>query len=215
VKSVVFGTQAPGLNDTAIAKAVDDRHRRWSDQLPREPGELWDALLALDADSRHALFAHCVALSVNGVHESWNRRPRALVHADRLAEAVSLNIAATGWSPTVENYLGRITKARILQSVREARGEPSVQLIDHLKKGEMAEKAQELLADSGWLPEPLRTSGRVMLAASDAPQSDASAPCEAAGEVTALPGYETAMADAEPSSEDARAAAELQPVAAE
>src|SRR5262249_8130347 len=80
VKSVVFGSQAPGLND-----AVDDRHRCWSDQLPPEPGELWDALLAFDADSRHAQFAHCVALSINAVHESWNRRPRALAHADRIA----------------------------------------------------------------------------------------------------------------------------------
>jgi ParB family transcriptional regulator, chromosome partitioning protein len=41
VKSVVFGNQAPGLNDTAIAKAVDDGHRRWAQQLPREPGDLW------------------------------------------------------------------------------------------------------------------------------------------------------------------------------
>src|SRR5207244_116114 len=77
VKSVVFGSQAPGLNDTGIAKAVDDRHRCWSDQLPPEPGDLWDALLAFDADSRYALFAHCVALSINAVHDSWDRRPRA------------------------------------------------------------------------------------------------------------------------------------------
>jgi ParB family chromosome partitioning protein len=88
VKSVVFGNQAPGLNDTAIAKAVDDRHRRWSEQLPREPGDLWSALLDFDADSRQALFAHCIALSINAVHESWNRRPHALAHADRLAEAL-------------------------------------------------------------------------------------------------------------------------------
>ena len=70
VKSVVFGNQAPGLNDTSVAKAVDDRNRRWSDQLPREPGDLWDALLASDADSRQALFANCIALSVNAMHES-------------------------------------------------------------------------------------------------------------------------------------------------
>ena len=69
VKSVVFGSQAPGLNDTAIAKAVDEHHRRWSEQLPQESGDLWEALLAFDTDSRHALFAHCVALSINAVHE--------------------------------------------------------------------------------------------------------------------------------------------------
>lgn len=83
-KSVVFGNQAPGLSDAAIAKAVDERHRRWSEQLPRESAELWDALSAFDPDSRDALFAHCIALSVNAVYEPWNRRPRALAHADRL-----------------------------------------------------------------------------------------------------------------------------------
>ena len=31
--------------------------------------------------------------------------------------------SAAGWSPTVDNYLGRVTKARILQAVREAKGE--------------------------------------------------------------------------------------------
>src|SRR5262249_44965608 len=94
----------------------------------------------------HVLFAHCVGLSVNAVHESWNRRPRALVQADRVAEAVDLDIAAAAWSPTANNYLGRVTKARILKAVREAKGEQVARLIDHLKKGEMAEKAQELLA---------------------------------------------------------------------
>ncbi|BAR57873.1 putative DNA-binding protein [Bradyrhizobium diazoefficiens] len=151
-KSIVFGSQAPGLGDATIAKAVDERHRRWSEQLPRESAELWDALANFDRDSRDALFAHCIALSINAVYEPWNRRPRALAHADRLAEAIGLNLAAAGWTPTVDNYLGRVTKARILQSVREAKGDTAAQRIEHLKKGEMAEKAQELLAGSGWLP---------------------------------------------------------------
>ncbi len=63
---------------------------------------------------------------------------------------------AVGWKPTVENYLGRVTKPRILEAVREAKGEQSAQLIDHLKKGEMAKEAERLLDGTGWLPEPLR-----------------------------------------------------------
>ena len=133
VKSVVFGSQASGLNDTAVAKAVDERHRRWSEQLPRESAELWDALSTFDPDSRDVLFAHCVALSVNAVYEPWNRRPRTLAHADCIAEAVGLDVGAAGWSPTVDNYLGRVTKARIVQAVREAKGETAAQLIEHLK----------------------------------------------------------------------------------
>ena len=60
-----------------------------------------------------------------------------------------------GWTPTVE-FLGRLTKARILQAVREARGEDSAQLIDHMKKDIMAREAARLLEGSNWLPEPLR-----------------------------------------------------------
>ena len=44
--------------------------------------------------------------------------------------------------------------------MREAKGEQAAQLLAHLKMGEMAEKAEGLLAGSGWLPEPLRTPGR-------------------------------------------------------
>jgi len=53
------------------------------------------------------------------------------------------------------NYLGRVTKSRILEAVREAKGESSAQLIDHLKKTEMAKEAERLLDGTGWLPEPL------------------------------------------------------------
>ena len=48
-----------------------------------------------------------------------------------------------------------VTKSRILEAVHEGAGEQAAQLIDHLKKGDMAREAERLLADSGWLPEPL------------------------------------------------------------
>ena len=156
-KSASFGTQAPGLADSASAKAVEVRHQQWIKQLPKGEDDLWDALLTFDADSRAALFAHCTSLTVNAVHEPWNRNPRRLAHADTLARTVRLDMAAAGWSPTVDNYLGRVPKARILEAVREAKGNASVQLIDHLKKPDMAREAERLLAGAGWVPEPLRT----------------------------------------------------------
>jgi ParB family chromosome partitioning protein len=59
----------------------------------------------------------------------------------------------------VAGYLGRVTKAQILEAVREAKGEPAAQLIEDLKKAEMAREAERLLEGSAWLPEPLRTAG--------------------------------------------------------
>ena len=178
VKSVAFSAQAPGLNDTLLARTLTDRHQFWQASMPRQPEQLWDALSRLDLLERQSLFAHCVGLSVNAVHEAYYRRPKALAHADVLARAVGLDMAASGWTPTVDGYLGRVTKARILQAVREAKGEHAAQLIDHLKKGEMAEKAEALLAGSGWLPEPLRTPGQVFGPMPDAevPESEAEEP---------------------------------------
>jgi ParB family transcriptional regulator, chromosome partitioning protein len=90
--------------------------------------------------------------------------------ADRLAKAVGLDMVEAGWRPTAENYLGRVTKPRILEAVREARGEDSVRLIDHLKKADMAKEAERLLDGTGWPPEPLRGAG--LDDAPDAPSED-------------------------------------------
>lgn len=158
LKSVAFSAQAPGLNDSASAEAIHARHEGWAKVLPKDSADLWEALHDWDSDSRSGLFAHVVSLSVNAVHEAWNRRPRALNHADQLARAVDLDMAAAGWKPTVDNFLGRVTKARILQAVSEAKGARAADRIAHLKKGDMAREAEALLADTGWLPEPLRGS---------------------------------------------------------
>jgi ParB family transcriptional regulator, chromosome partitioning protein len=148
-------TQVDGLAETPWAKEIAERHEVWDRDLPDEEAGLWDFLLSLDEASRKVLLAHCVSLSLNVVVEPWNRRPRALAHADLLASTLGFDMVAAGWVPTVDNYLGKVTKARIIQAVREARGEESAQLIDHLKKDHMAREAARLLEGSNWLPEPL------------------------------------------------------------
>jgi ParB family transcriptional regulator, chromosome partitioning protein len=166
VRSPTLPAQAPGLNDSASAKAIEARHDAWKARLPKEDGRLWDALLTFDATEQASLLAHCTSLSVNALYEPANRYNegrvsahgvrRRLDRADVLARAVGLDMVAAGWKTGVDNYLGRVTKPRILEAVREAKGEPSVQLIDHLKKGDMAREAERLLEGTGWLPEPLR-----------------------------------------------------------
>jgi ParB family chromosome partitioning protein len=150
-----FG-QVQGLGETPWAKEIAERHEAWDRDLPDEATGLWDVLLGLDEASRKALFAHCASLSLNAVVEPWNRRPGAIAHADALAATIKFDMVAAGWEPTVDNYLGRVTKTRIVQAVREARGEDSAQLIDHMKKDLMAREAARLLEGSNWLPEPLR-----------------------------------------------------------
>ena len=186
LKTVSFGAQAPGLHDSVSAEAIRVRHESWTKALPKDSADLWDALGDWDSDSRAALFAHVVSLSVNAVHEAWNRRPRALAHADQLADAVDLDMSAR-WQPTVDTFLGRVTKARILQAVVEAKGQRAADRIAQLKKGDMATEAATLLNGTGWLPEPLRTPARETVA----DMSDV----ELAVVETAEVADETAMAD--------------------
>ncbi|HVR58405.1 MAG TPA: ParB/RepB/Spo0J family partition protein [Pseudolabrys sp.] len=166
LRTPTFPAQAPGLRESVSAKAVEARYESWKARLPQSENDLWDALTALDGGAQASLFAHCASFAVNALYEPTNRYNQGRVsahgvrtrldHADVLARSVGLDMAQVGWRPTVDNYLGRVTKPRILDAVREAKGEPSAQLIDHLKKADMAKEAERLLDGAGWLPEPLR-----------------------------------------------------------
>ncbi|KRR25241.1 DNA-binding protein [Bradyrhizobium lablabi] len=175
-----FPAQAPGLKESASAKAVDTRHEAWKARLPNDEKELWDTLSALDGATQASLFAHCASFAVNALYEPANRYNQGRVSAQGvacrldaagvLARSVGLDMVQAGWKPTVDNYLGRVTKPRILEAVREAKGEASAQLIDHLKKTDMAREAERLLDGTGWLPEPLRLDDLA-----PAPQQDSEA----------------------------------------
>jgi ParB family chromosome partitioning protein len=200
IRTPTFPAQAPGLKESASAEAIDIRHDGWKVRLPKDEGDLWDALTAFDGKEQAALFAHCASSAVNALHEPANRynEGRVSAHsvrqrlgqADVLARAVGLDMAAVGWKPTVDNYLGRVTKPRILQAVHEAKGEQSARLIDHLKKGDMAREAERLLDGTGWLPEPLR------LVEVDTAGQDADGEAEALPEFLAT-AEDEAAADAE------------------
>ena len=165
VRHIFFSAQSEELKDSAQASEIAERHGRWGDYVPADDQALWDWLSHLDDGTRLDLLAHCVSFGVNALFERPNPYGSGvsqhgldvrLAQADRLARATGLDMAAAGWKPTVGNYLGRVTKPRILEAVREGAGERAAGLIDHLKKGDMAKEAEHLLADTGWLPEPLR-----------------------------------------------------------
>ncbi|WP_221238545.1 ParB/RepB/Spo0J family partition protein [Roseospira visakhapatnamensis] len=155
-RSAPLTIQGSGLRESAAARALEARYTDWAARLPGDPAGLWAFLEGLADEERMALLAHCAARTVNAVVEPWKRSPGRIRHADVLARAVSLDMDAAGWSPTADTYLGRVTKARILEAVREAKGERAAARIEHLRKTDMAEEAARLLAGTGWLPEPLR-----------------------------------------------------------
>ncbi|HXH45447.1 MAG TPA: ParB N-terminal domain-containing protein [Bradyrhizobium sp.] len=201
VKHIFFPVQDETLKDSPSARAVQERHDAWAADIPKDDDVLWDWLAGLDDASRMALLAHCVSYGVNALYERPNPHSAGgvsqhtldmrLAQADRLTRATGLDLVEAGWRPTFGNYLNRVTKPRILEAVREGAGERAAELIGHLKKGDMAKEAERLLADSGWLPEPLR------LAAVDgdpAPDADGDGKTEDA----ALPDFLSADDESEP-----------------
>ncbi|VIO78991.1 Chromosome-partitioning protein Spo0J [Bradyrhizobium ivorense] len=152
-----LAAHADGIEDTPAGKMWSDRHANWARQMPKDVAGLWEFVAELDHDSRMALFAHCVSLTVNAVKLPFDRRPRALAAGRRLAEAVGLDMTAY-WRPTVRSYLGRVTKANILEAVREGVGGEAAERLTALKKADMAQAAEQLLAATGWLPSLLRTA---------------------------------------------------------
>ncbi len=202
LRTPAFPAQAPGLRESMSAKAVEARHEGWKERLPKSEEGLWEALTALDGTAQASLFAHCASFAVNAVYEPANRTNQGRVsahgvrtrldQADVLARAVGLDMVQAGWRPTVDNYLGRVTKPRILEAVREAKGDASAQLIDHLKKADMAKEAERLLDGSGWLPEPMRLV------------DIAPAPAEQGGEAGPLPEFLVDDEDQESVNDDDR-----------
>ncbi|MEI9416137.1 ParB/RepB/Spo0J family partition protein [Mesorhizobium sp. Cs1321R2N1] len=155
--STYLAGHADGIEDTAAAKALADRHAEWAADMPGDVVDLWGFIVSLDHASVMALFAHCASLTVNAVKQPWERKPRAHETADRLATAVALDMAAH-WRPTVRTYLGRVTKAHILAAVCEAVSDEAAERLAALKKQPMAEAAEQLLAGTSWLPALMRTT---------------------------------------------------------
>ena len=181
-----YGT---GLNAMLSAMAIHDRHESWSARLPDDTTELWTALTAFNADEQAAIFAHCVSFGIDAVWEPATRYNEGRVsaravanrieHSHILARAANLDMVAAGWSATVANYLGRVTKPQILAAVEEACGADAAGRLAAMKKPEMASAAEELLQGKGWLAQPLRTPEPVAATDLEPANDDASTDSDA------------------------------------
>ena len=151
-----LGSHADGIEDTPLAAKANETREAWAERMPRDVAGLWGFIVGLDDEKRLALLAHCASRTVNALRLPWDRKPRTLQTADRLASALALDVAKD-WTPTVDSYLGRVTKAHIVEAVTEGVSEDAARRIADMKKPDMAQAAEQLLAGTGWVPTVLRT----------------------------------------------------------
>jgi len=156
---------AEGIADSPAAVALDAHHAAWLRRLPETAETLWDWLLAQTPDTLTGLLAYCAACTVSAVRKPQDRADAAhLRHADQLAAALHLDMTRW-WQPTVAGYLGRVSKARILEAVTEGVSKGAADNLAKLKKDALAARAEERLAGTGWLPTILREPVPVSAAA--------------------------------------------------
>jgi len=146
------------------AKAVEARHESWKERLPKSEADLWEALTALDGTAQASLFAHCASFAVNAVYEPANRTNQGRVSAARRSHSISNRPmswrapSGSTWSkPGGDQPSTTISAVSTKPAHSGGRSRSQrrcvAQLIDHLKKADMAKEAERFLDGSGWLPE--------------------------------------------------------------
>jgi ParB family chromosome partitioning protein len=63
---------------------------------------------------------------------------------------------ADWWAPTRESYFSQVSKAQILEAVREGASVKDADGLAGLKKDPMSEHAERLVSGKRWLPKILR-----------------------------------------------------------
>lgn len=139
---------ALGVGDGPAGRQIAERHDAWATRLPNKAGDLWAALVDMAGSDLLNLLAHCASLAINAVRDPHDRRLAAWAHAETLVTAVGLDMTTT-WTATAASYFGRVSKGRIAEAVEESVGKPDADRIAGLKKADMAEAAETLVAEKG------------------------------------------------------------------
>jgi ParB family chromosome partitioning protein len=123
--------------------------------LPSDPSTFLAWCLAQDGGTLRGLLTYCAARTVDAVLEKHDRPDDVrMQEAALLAEALQLDMA-TWFTPTTTNYFGKVSKATILEALREVEGDVAPAW-NGMKKSELVPLAERQIAGTGWLPVPLR-----------------------------------------------------------
>jgi ParB family chromosome partitioning protein len=124
-------------------------------QLP-PIAELWDWLCKQPQDKILQLLAVALTRSVTAVQLPTDRVDCGkLKGAQALAAALGLDMA-DWWTPDGDNYLARVKREQIIAAIEDATGGPADAAFQTLKKKELVQKAETLLAGKRWVPQALR-----------------------------------------------------------
>jgi ParB family chromosome partitioning protein len=133
------------------ATELQRTYEQWADRIPGESLQLFTWCLDQDQSTLLELLAFCAACTVNAVTAMQGSESRRIAHADALASALGLDMAHW-FTPTAENFFGRVGREQIVSAICEAKQTPRKRSWDKLKKSELAALAEREVASTSWLP---------------------------------------------------------------
>lgn len=141
-------------NSTAAA-SFEQRREQLLARLPEgKHGEGWHEWLATQPQAVVLeMLAFCVANSLDATMTREDKSPEFVA----LGKALKLDMTKW-WQPTADAYFDHVPKDRMVKVVTEAKSPEAAVQLESMKKAQAAEAAQRAVADTGWLPELLRTA---------------------------------------------------------
>jgi ParB family transcriptional regulator, chromosome partitioning protein len=136
--------------------AIQTARDAWAERLPDDRSAWFDWLLAQPQADVLELMALCSALTVNALPSTG-----AAFDANSLANAVGLDMA-DWWEPTKEGFLNHVSKAQIVQALKEAGPGLAADGVESMKKDVLVNTALTRLKGTRWLPLPLRPPSALM-----------------------------------------------------
>lgn len=144
---------APEIAESVAQKEFRSRHETWEKRLAGVDDTFAWLLGETDSDVL-ALLAHCAAWSVSAISQHALAAPTL-----GLAAAAGLDMRDY-WQPTGEAFLTRVSKAIIIDALRQEEN-PAVDLaeFEKAKKADLVARAAPILTQRKWLPALLRPEG--------------------------------------------------------
>ena len=141
---------ADDLKGSRAFQAVEDTKAKWRERLPEARGEWFGWLVGLPQSELLELLGLCAALTVNALPSVGAARDAAAI-----AQALGLDMA-DWWEPTAEGFLNHVSKAQIVQALKEAGPELARDGVESMKKDVLVNTAASRLRGTRWLTALLR-----------------------------------------------------------
>jgi ParB family chromosome partitioning protein len=141
---------ADDLKDSRAFQAVEEVKAKWRERLPEARAEWFAWLVGLPQGELLDLLGLCAALTVNALPSVSATRDTAAI-----AQAVGLDMA-DWWEPTADGFLNHVSKAQIVQALREAGPDLARDGVEGMKKDALVNTAAGRLRGTRWLPTLMR-----------------------------------------------------------